>query len=273
MSSRPKTSRWIAAVAVGLAGLTGVGVVAAVAGGSAAGSFELVLEGRHEAMPVSTAFPNGLRHTGTFSSGVPFCASGTAVDVTSDASLETADSRVYTCDDGSGTLTIAAEPFYEHNDPWSAHWSIVEGTGRYAGLRGQGAYRGEIVSGDPSQPLTVTYRSTLQGVADADAVAPTIAVVSAKATKLGRPAGAYSLKLTLMIRDDVEGNPVAYTLTVVGGGAELARKTGTTASLSVSATIRVRPASKRVRTLRIQVTATDPVGNEASYARSIKLPR
>ena len=68
--------------------------------------------------------------------------------------------------------------------------------------------------------LCVTDRdsSDVQGFADfADAVAPSLAFTSASATKLRRPARAYSIHVALSLRDDVEGNTVAYRLRVYEG--------------------------------------------------------
>jgi len=273
--SRARASRWATALAVGLAGLIGVGAVAAVAARSAASPFELVFRGKHEPMPTSDKYPLGLRNTGTFTSSAPFCSSGTAVDL----DLVGPDSgnraiRLYTCADGSGSLTIWVEtPLLEHGSAADGGWHIVAGTGRYLDLRGKGTYRGEFVSGDPNIAESVVFRSTMRGFADADAIAPTVVVSSAKVTKLQRPAGAYSIRLALSIRDNVEGNAVAYTVTATSGGASLANRFGTTASGTVSMTLRVRPPSTRARTIVLRIRATDPVGNEGSVSRAVKLPR
>ena len=95
-------------------------------------------------------------------------------------------------------------------------WTIVEGSGRYAGLRGKGTYSVENCwSGVPG--LCVTDRDSddsRRGSPTADAVAPSLAITSASATKLRRPAGAYSIHVAFSLRDDVEGNTVAYMLRV-----------------------------------------------------------
>jgi hypothetical protein len=105
--------------------------------------------------------------------------------------------------------------------------------------------------------------------------------MSASATKLRRPAGAYSIRVVLSLRDDVEGNTVAYRLRVKEG-PEHARdrqlwwidtREGSTASGSVSMKLRVFPSSKRVRSVQLQLSGSDPVGNEVSLTRSVKLPR
>jgi hypothetical protein len=104
-------------------------------------------------------------------------------------------------------------------------WQILDGSGEYADLRGRGWVRAEPLE---IRDSVVTFRSTLGGVADRDAIAPTIGISSARATKLRRPARAYSIRVALALRDDVEGNSVSYTLRVFSArGIELARKSGT----------------------------------------------
>ncbi|MGH3077088.1 MAG: hypothetical protein ACRDPZ_02775, partial [Gaiellaceae bacterium] len=146
-------------------------------------------------------------HEGTFAARAPFCRSGTAVVLT--ASRPETRHR-FTCDDGSGSLvvSIAESPFGQFD---TTSWRILEGTGRYASLRGKGSSRTEILD-DPDG--TVTFWNTLEGVAAEDAIAPAIGFSSVKVAKLPRPAGAYSLKLAIDLRDDVEANPVSYLLRV-----------------------------------------------------------
>ena len=134
-----------------------------------------------------------------------------------------------------------------------------------------------VLSNEVSEGRSVmTWRSTLQGVVVEDAVSPTIAFSSATATKLRRPADAYSIKVALALRDDVEGNTVAYMLRVTQSRAHrlivLASEEGTTTSDSVSTTFRVVP-GKRVRSVQLRLSASDPVGNEASITEPLKLPR
>ena len=266
--------KWVALVTV-LTGMAAVGVVSALAVSSAAPGLELTIDGRHEPVPVSADYPFGGRHTGTFTSGPPFCASGSLVDlqVVVSGGVPVSNRRLFTCGDGSGTLTLSIlNPIAEHDPPFRATWTILEGSGSYAGFRGTGTYRGEFLSGTPGEFLSVVFRSTLDGFADRDSVAPAIAISSVRAIKLRRPAGAYSIRLALSLRDDVDGNAVSYTVTAMGGRTELARAVGKTGG-SVSLALRVRPATTKVRSLLLKVTAADPVGNEARMARTVKLPR
>ena len=145
----------------------------------------------------------------------------------------------YTCTDGSGSLTLKIGSDRARSE---SGWTIVEGSGRYAGLRGKGTSSSETLDGDDPFALVVPFRATLQGFADADAVAPNLAFTSASATKLRGAGGWYTIRVAVSLRDDVEGNTVAYRLRVKEGPEgprdrrlfELASKEGTTASGSVS---------------------------------------
>jgi hypothetical protein len=260
------------ALALGVAGLVSVGAVVAVAARSAAPPFQLILNAKHEEVPSDANYPLGLRHAGTFTSRAPFCESGSAVDLRlSPVNAPGTATRLLTCADGSGTLTaLVGSPQSEHQG--SGTWSILGGAGRYAGLRGRGTYRSDRVNGDPDVPATIAFRSTWKGIVDADSVAPSIAIPTATATRLRPPSGAYALKLVVALRDDVEGNPVSYTLRVTAAGVELARKFGTAQTATLPLNVRIRP-SVRVTAVRLQLSAADPVGNEATTSRSLRLPR
>jgi hypothetical protein len=163
---------------------------------------------------------------------------------------------------GTGSLTVRVR---------STTWQILDGSGEYADLRGRGWVRAEPLE---IRDSVVTFRSTLGGVADLDVVAPTIAIASARAAKLRRPAGAYSIKVALALRDDVEGNSVSYTLRVFNArGIELARKSGTAETEAVPLVLRVLPRSAKKKTVRLELTASDPVGNATSLTRVLKLRR
>jgi hypothetical protein len=271
---------WVALVGIGLAGVVAVSAATALAARSAASPFELVFQGRWEANwegDPEYGLPAVL--VGTFTSGAPFCESGTADDFLSrDPVL-----RRYTCSDGSGSLTLGmTNPLAAYNGIGHGEWTIVEGSGRYAGLRGKGSYTGEVLEQDPEHGgTTIEFRTTSQGLVTADAVAPSLAFTNPSATKLRRPAGAYSIRVSFSLRDDVKGTTVAYRLRVREGPEHprdrrlllLAEKSGSTAG-SVSTTFRVFPSSKRVRSVQLLLSGSDPVwGNEVSIARSLTLPR
>jgi hypothetical protein len=255
-----RSTKWAAALALGLAGLIGVGAatVPAAPARNAASTFELTLEG------TMTFDDEVVRVQGTFRSRAPFCATGTLVDP---ASLQGA--WRFACDDGTGSLTVSfAVPAPSLSN---STWRILDGSGRYAGLRGRGSVRSEVLD---SGPRGVTWRTTFQGDVDFDAVAPTIALSSATAKKLRHPAGAYALRLRIALRDNVTDNPVSYIVRARGPGLrELARRFGTANTGAVSTTLRIRPIAG-ARTVRLQLTAEDPVGNSASvWPRELRLPR
>ena len=262
---------WVVLVSVALAGVVAMSATAAGAARSAAGSFELVAIDRYEgACPDCVPTPGvPYSHVGTFTAGAPFCESGSIDDVGA-GSTRGGFIRRYACAEGSGSLTLDERTTQAR----VGDWVIVEGSGPYAALRGKGSFHWEQLGEDPW-----VYVTTLGGVADADAVPPTIAFTSASAKKLRR--GWYSIRLALSLRDDVEGNPVAYTLKVVEGPehardrnrTDLEFREGSTATGSASTALEVYPSSKRVRSVQLLLTGSDPVGNEVSIVRWLKLPR
>jgi hypothetical protein len=265
-------------IGIGLAGVVAVSAAAStVAASSTASPLEIIFHARHEPCPDGATLCT-VRNVGTFTSGAPFCESGAAVDdgwAKRRANSETSVLRVFECADGSGSLGlwIASMPA-EHRgagSEWRIDYAIPpDVSGRYAGLRGKGTSSEQRLGGNPDDPATIT----LKGFAGAeDATAPSLAFTSASPTKLRRRAGAYSIRVTFSLRDDVEGPPVAYKLGVTEGRTVLASTTGTTASGSVSTTLRVLPSSKRVRSVDLRVYGSDWIGNEVSIARSLKLPR
>ena len=157
-----RSSRWAAALALGLAGLIGVraATVLAAPARSAATEFELTFEGTWEWN--GDYFGPFQEGTGTFRSRAPFCATGTFVE---DPYVGGAKTWRLTCDDGTGglRLSIPDAAFY------LGSWQIVGGSGSYAGLRGDVSVRvgGEIL-GSPSDAVgsLVTWRGTLIGIVD-----------------------------------------------------------------------------------------------------------
>jgi hypothetical protein len=260
-----RSSRWAAALALGLLGLIGVSAatVHAAPARSAADAFELTLEVTDTWQWEDEVLFE--RRVGTFRSRGAFCATGTFAD----------EGRWrFTCDDGTGSLTVAIVPIWNRGAPrWNTTWRILDGSGSYAGFHGRGSLQGELLSREGSESKGVeTWRSTFQGAVDRDSAAPTIAISRATATKLPRPAGAYSIKVALTLRDDVDGNPVSYTLRAFAGGGELARKFGSATTGAVSMTLRIRPPAG-ARTVRLILTGADPVGNAVSVRRALSLPR
>jgi len=111
-------------------------------------------------------------------------------------------------------------------------WQIVSGSGALADLRGKGTWT--------------------------------------SARKLRRPKGAYRLRFGLSF-SEAAGNVVSYELKVIDPRNRLeVSKFGETSTGTVSLSLRVRP-TKRTRVLRIEVEATDPVGNAAQLARTLRI--
>lgn len=258
------------------------GASTAIATPTAAGPFQLTLESQVQWWDLNPEAAEG-----TFAAEAPFCSSGTFVWFAPRAGAAGPKYR-FTCDDGSGSLEISASvgPFdrvYEYSE-FPNSWRVLEGTGSYAGLRGKGSQRSELSEGPGPECVDeydfecawiVTWRSTLQGVADEDAIAPTIGFSSVKVKKLPRPAGAYSLDVAITLRDDVEGNPVSYLLRVTptASARELARSFGTAQAGTVSMTMRMRYYMPPRRAVLLRLSASDEVGNESSLDRVLKLPR
>jgi hypothetical protein len=267
-----RSFNWVAAlVGIGLAGVIAVTAASALAARSAASAFELTVQGR-DTMQWEGNVITGSELQWTFTSRAPFCATGTFVEFGGPGGT----AWRFACDDGTGSLTVSIARAWDHNPQahvWNTTWRILDGSGSYAGLRGEGSMRIEVLSSEISdREAVMTWRSTLQGVVDRDAVAPTIAFSSATAAKLHRPAGSYALRLGVALRDNVTDNPVSYTLRVTNGGRKLAEKFGITRKEAVSMTLRIRPPAG-ARTVRLVLTGSDPAGNEASITRSLKLPR
>src|SRR5687768_2593965 len=108
-------------ILIALVGFGAASAMAALGAGSAATPFELVFNGGYESDDSGELLLGG-----GFTSKAPFCESGSAVDVDSGKAR-------FMCADGSGSITLQFRP-----ELWDPDWSIVEGTGQYAGLRGRG---------------------------------------------------------------------------------------------------------------------------------------
>ena len=261
-------------VGIGLAGVVAVSGATAHDARSVASAFELTVQGR-DTLEWEGDVITLTDLQWTFRSQAPFCASGTFREYGGPGWSEWR----LACDDGTGGLTFSiARPWDHKTSSWNTAWRILDGSGSYVGLRGQGSMRIEVLSSEDSAGRSVmTWRSTLRGDVDRDAVAPTLSFSGATATKLSRPAGSYALRLKLALHDNLAENPVSYTLRVYtrrlsAGGHELADRFGTARSEPVSMTLRIRPPAG-ARTVRLVLSGSDPVGNEASITRSLKLPQ
>lgn len=253
--------------------LLGVAVAAALAAmlalvsgraTAAPASFSLSFEGAHF---VDSTLSGGLRHDGRFTASVPFCSAGRAYDVRHLVVEPLTVHRIHTCDDGSGSFT-ALMPVVRGEHGASGTWRILEGTGRYATLRGAGTYTATIVSGDPNAFETIKYRTEWHGAVDFDAEPPAIERFTATAQQLRLRVRTYVLRVGVTARD--AGSPISYTVDVRSGRALLALKRGSTASGQATITLRFRP-PRAARSARVLLTARDALGNETSTSRAIRL--
>ena len=227
--------------------------------------FQLTFQGAHH---VDATLPAGLRHDGRFTASPPFCAAGRAYDA---RQLDTSGvldlERLHTCDDGSGSFTVFM-PMVRNEHGGSGTWQIVEGTGRYATLRGLGTYTGTVVSGDRDVFETIAYRTSWQGAAGFDADPPAIDAFVATARKVRQRPRTYALRVDLTARDATAA--VEYTVDVLAGRSRLDFKSGTTASGQGTITFRLRP-PRGASSVRVALTARDALGNETAVSRSVRL--
>jgi hypothetical protein len=248
-----------------------VAAIAGVAGGASAAptQFTLTLDGSH--VP-DASLPAGLRHEGPFTASAPFCPAGRAADTKNVSDVPPVGLvvlRAFTCDDGTGSFTALLPATGEHGGGGS--WRIVDGTGKYATLRGIGRYTSTRVSGDPGDFLSITFRSTWTGTVDFDVDPPSIGL-SARATKLRRPVGAYTLRVVLAVPNEVAGASLGYAVEVTAGSASLASRLGTTTSGKATVALRIKP-GRATRHVKVSADVTDPVGNKSSTRRTVTLPR
>jgi hypothetical protein len=199
-----------------------------------------------------------------------FCPSGSAADVSVEATTDTALRR-FTCTGGGGDFSARIAPLpAEHGG--TGVWQIVEGTGPLADLRGKGTWTSTRLSGRPDDPATITFRSTWEGVAALDVSPPATGVTSASARKLKRPKGTYTMRVVLSLTDN-GGDLVSYVLQAADPREPrntLIYKLGQTTSGSAALTFRVKPA-RGTHAIRVEVVATDAVGNEASATKLLRL--
>jgi hypothetical protein len=241
-------------------------------------SLQLVFEGHHVAAQCPPACnETGLAHVGTFTTNDALCPSGHAEDITQRTHGETLiGTRLFTCDGSSATFTATISP--EQNECLftgddTGTWQIVSGTGPLADLRGKGSFSSVLTGGDRTKTITVTFRTTWAGTADLDAMPPTLRVGNHTVTKLRRPRGSYRLKLTLALSDD-QGGPVSYSVTLTDPTTTntLARRSGSIHGPSIGWTFVLKP-NPRARALRLQVEASDAVGNPATVRQTIALKK
>lgn len=215
----------------------------------------LVLQGLHP--------DDGDYHLGTFTAPPPLCSSGSWRG-------NGRGGRVFSCADGSGTFTASFDGEQEH---FSGHgpWKISEGSGSYVTLRGHGTGSNVLLSSDP-----ITFTNTWQGVVDMDATPPKISLSAASATRVRGSKSNYGIQVAFKAQDDVADNPVQYAVAVTDSlGRQVARRTGTVgagpAPVALKIAVKIRPPAN-AKTATVEVWASDPIGNQRTVDRTIKLP-
>ncbi len=246
---------------IALAAATVLAVVAAHAAGAVTASpaFRLSFDGKHNA---------SLWHEGPFTASAAFCSSGYATDVeVDDPTLISV--RRFSCNGGGEFTARVTTLRAEHGGRGT--WQILGGAGPLADLRGRGSFTSLRVGGSPDDPASITFQSTWDGVADFDVQAPTISIASATARTLLRPKGSVRVRATVSFDD--AGGGVAYSVLVSDARkplAPLATKNGVATGARVDVTLRFL-APRGLRATRVQVEATDPVGNRSSLVKTVRL--
>jgi hypothetical protein len=96
-----------------------------------------------------------------------------------------------------------------------------------------------------------------------------LSLAKAAARKLKRPKGTYRLTVALHLSDS-GGGAVSYNLTIINPVTlvAVARKSGTTSATSIAWTPVIKQ-SRRTAALRLEVDASDQVGNRTQLEHTI----
>jgi hypothetical protein len=103
---------------------------------------------------------------GTFTAEGPICRSGTTSDATRiverghDVFL-ILNRKTFVCDDGSGTFTLRIHAIFRACDQTdTSSWTVIDGTGRYVHLTGQGKGVGTYFPGNGCEADGIDDRLT-----------------------------------------------------------------------------------------------------------------
>lgn len=235
-------------------------VAATASAGSGRAAFNLVFEGSRVASPGAEKFE------GPFSALAPLCDKGYAADLEHvltdgwEAAL-----RRFDCGNGA---TIVARAWRTAGDrSWGYEegaWLIIAGSGAYEALRGKGTYVRAFREDAPASIAEVW-----NGVVDFDVVPPQVTVARVSITAPRRPRGGHVIRLTFRARD-VLGGPVSF-LATARGSTLLGAKYGIAGSGETSVVLSVRPRASE-RAVRLEIVATDQVGNERTIVLIRTLP-
>lgn len=202
-------------------------------------------------------------HVGTFTAASPLCSAGSWQGHGN-------GTRTFTCTDGTGTFLSNFQGILEHLQGATGRWTITSGTGAYTSLRGKGRAHidSSVGSDDDTTGPRPTFSDTWTGVVDFDATAPTGAFTKITVARPRASVRAWSVKVAFTAHDNVAANPVAFTATATAGSGFLL-KSGTvrTGRASVVFTVRARS----VRVVQIEISLSDPWGNEAAIKKTVRL--
>ena len=218
--------------------------------------------------------PSGAAHVGTFTTNSTLCPSGSGQDIAeTDLGVGT---RLFTCDGSGATFTATINPHIGEYTG-AGTWQIISGTGPLADLRGEGTFSSVLTSGDtsdiPGNLLALAFRSTWAGTVALDAVPPALTLTRETAMPLKRPAGSFKLSIVFSL-SAADGAPVTYELTLVDPATltRLVRRSGSTSGGTLALAFTLKPRA-RARDLRLEIDASDQVGNQATLVRTIALKR
>jgi hypothetical protein len=252
------------AVALVLVALTLITATASAGPGRAA--FNLVFEGSRIASPQTEKFALGFRDEGPFSALAPMCDKGYAADI-EHVLTEGWVSALRRFDCGNGESIVARTWRTAGDRSWGYEegaWLIVAGTGAYETLRGKGTYVRAFREDAPAWIAEVW-----RGVVDFDVVPPQVTVTRVSVAAPRRPRGAHVVRLTFSARD-ASGGPVSF-LATARSSTLLGAKYGIAGSGETSVVLSVRPRAGE-RAVRLEIVATDEVGNERTIVRLRALP-
>jgi hypothetical protein len=241
-------------------------VTATASAGPGRAAFNLVFEGSRIASPETEKFAFGFRDEGPFSALAPMCDKGFAFDlehVLTDGWVTAL--RRFDC--GNGESIVARSWWTAGDRSWGYEegaWLIVAGTGAYEALRGKGTYVRAFRDDAPASIAEVW-----RGVVDFDVVPPQVTVSRISIAAPRRPRGPHVVRLTFSARD-ASGGPVSF-LATARSSTLLGAKYGIAGSGETSVVLSVRPRSGD-RAVRLEIVATDQVGNERTIVRLRALP-
>jgi hypothetical protein len=203
-------------------------------------------------------------HVGTFTGTSPLCSSGSWQGHGN-------GTRTFTCADGTGTFLAHFTGALEHVLGATGPWSITEGTGTYASLRGRGSAHidSSVGSDDDTTGPRPTFSDTWTGVVDFDTTEPTGSITAVRVTRPHAPPGRWRAMVFFSAQDNVAANPVSFSATAIAG-TFYASRSGTVTGRTASFTVAFHRAA-RTHYLRVSIELSDPWDNTRTISRDVRL--